>query len=294
MSWAFPYRGETRVLDGAARSQAPGSFVQLSMGITHYELGGPPDGQPVVLVHGFSVPYFIWDPTYLALTRAGFRTVRYDLYGRGYSDRPRLRYGIDLFAQQLAELLNALELERAALVGLSMGGPITATFTARHPGAVSRLALVDPVGFRPMALSPVLQAALLPGLGELAFGLAGDEQLLKGIASDFFAPHDVDMFLSQYREQMRFRGFKRAILSTLRSEALRGSPQAYRRVGELGTPVLLVWGRDDVTIPLQDSAPILQAIPGAEFHVLEHCGHIPQYEQPDLFNPILMEFLERK
>ena len=117
---------------------------------------------------------------------------------------------------------------------------------------------------------------------------------MKGIAADFFSPAHIDMFLSQYREQMQFRGFKRAILSTLRSEALHGCPWAYRRVGELGTPVLLVWGRDDTTIPVQDSGPILQAIPGADFHILPNCGHIPQYELPDLFNPILMEFLEGK
>ena len=86
-------------------------------------------------MHGFSVPYFIWDPTFKFLTKSGFRVLRYDLFGRGYSDRPKLRYDIDLFCKQLRELLDTLGFEQINLMGLSMGGPITATFTARYPQA---------------------------------------------------------------------------------------------------------------------------------------------------------------
>ena len=75
--------------------------MQLSQGYVHYELGGPVGGEKVVLVHGLSVPYYIWDPTFDALTEAGFRVLRYDLYGRGFSDRPKLRYDADLFDEQL-------------------------------------------------------------------------------------------------------------------------------------------------------------------------------------------------
>ena len=62
--------------------------MRLSDGFTHYELGGPPTGHLVVLAAGFSVPYYIWDPTFSALTEAGVRVLRYDYYGRGFSDRP--------------------------------------------------------------------------------------------------------------------------------------------------------------------------------------------------------------
>ena len=62
---------------------------------------GSPDGIPVVLIHGFSVPYFIWDPTFRALAEGGMNPVRYDLYGRGYSDRPKAKYNVGLFVEQL-------------------------------------------------------------------------------------------------------------------------------------------------------------------------------------------------
>ena len=84
---------EALTLDGTARQSLEvmaygGSYVSLGAGVTHFELAGPPDAQTVVLVHGFSVPYYIWDPTFDALAAAGFRVLRYDLFGRGWSDRP--------------------------------------------------------------------------------------------------------------------------------------------------------------------------------------------------------------
>lgn len=97
MPWTFPYLSETEELNDAVRASAPGSFIELPDSCTHYELGGPQNGRLIVLVHGFSVPYFIWDPTFSFLTESGFRALRYDLFGRGYSDRPKVRYDIDLW-----------------------------------------------------------------------------------------------------------------------------------------------------------------------------------------------------
>jgi pimeloyl-ACP methyl ester carboxylesterase len=152
------YRGETKDLNKETRNSASGSFIQLPDGVTHYELGGNESGEFVVLVHGFSVPYYIYDPTFNALMQAGFRVLRYDLFGRGFSDRPRTRYNIDLFVKQLADLLDALRVSRPVnLVGLSMGGPITATFTARHPERIKTLTLIDPAGARSIAITPLIK-----------------------------------------------------------------------------------------------------------------------------------------
>jgi pimeloyl-ACP methyl ester carboxylesterase len=174
-----------------------------------------------------------------------------------------------------------------------MGGPITASFTAQLPERVRRLVLVDPSGARPIALSPILKAALVPGIGELALGLFGGESLVKGMASDFFDPEHVARFQDKYRVQMMYRGFKRAILSSMRNGMLGSFQEAYQRVGGQGMPVLIFWGRNDATVPFDHSRQILEAIPRAELHVVENCGHIPHYERPDLVNSILIEFLKR-
>ncbi|MEP0806225.1 MAG: alpha/beta hydrolase [Chloroflexota bacterium] len=285
---------ETKHLDEEARKTAGGSFVRLTDGVTHYELSNPEGEQTVVLVHGFSVPYFIFDPTFDFLTQSGFRTLRYDLFGRGFSDRPRTRYNIDLFVRQLLELLDALRFDRPVnLVGLSMGGPITAAFTAHHAERVKSLTLIDPAGARAVSLSPMLKAMKLPGLAEAVFGLVGSESLLKSAAKDFFDPELVEMFLEKYKVQMQYKGFKRAILSTIRNNMLGAFIETYKTLGKMDKPVLLVWGRNDTTVPFVHSDDLRAAVPQAEFHVIEECGHIPHYEKPEEFNPLLLEFLKK-
>ena len=118
----FYFDGESQELDAEARSSVKGKFVELPDGIVHYDLTGPVDAKTIVLIHGFSVPYFIWDRNFEALTQADFRVLRFDLYGRGYSDRPNVVYNPDLFDRQLVNLLAALEIEdQVDLVGVSMG-----------------------------------------------------------------------------------------------------------------------------------------------------------------------------
>lgn len=294
---------ETKQLDDEARRSAGGSFVTLTDGVTYYELSNDfplPRGEglgvreTVILVHGFSVPYFIFDPTFDFLTRSGFRTLRYDLFGRGFSDRPRARYNIDLFVRQLLNLLDALRFTRpVSLIGLSMGGPITATFTSRHPQRVKSLTLIDPAGVRPVSLTPTLKAMKLPGIAEAVFGLVGSESLLKSAAKDFFDPELVGVFLDKYKVQMQYKGFKRAILSSVRNGMLGSFMESYQSVGKTDKPVSIFWGRDDTTVPFEHSHDLRAAMPNAEFHVIEDCGHIPHYEKPDEFNPILLEFLKR-
>ncbi len=294
MNWDFIYRGETRDLDDTARATAGGNFIRHAQGCTHHELTGPETERPVVLIHGFSVPCFIWDTTFAALASAGHRVLRYDLLGRGFSDRPHVRYGLGTFVEQLRELLDGLHITQVDLVGLSMGGIIAAEFTVRFPERVRRLALIDPIGTEPMPLNILYKAALLPGVSEAILSLFGTEQMVRNLAADFFDPSEIERFQNQYRAQMQLRGFKRAIISTLRNKVVNGSPETYARLGRLSTPVLLLWGRKDRTLPLAQSEPILKLVPRAEFHVIEEAGHIPHVEKPEVVNPLLLQFLERE
>src|SRR6185436_10704174 len=147
-------RAEAKELNDETRKSAGGAFIQIPRGITHYELAGNDSDELIVLVHGFSVPYFIFDPTFEFLTRSGFRVLRYDLFGRGYSDRPRVEYNLDLFVAQLVDLLDALRFTGTVnLLGLSLGGLIASAFTVRHPERVAKLILIDPAGAKPITLT---------------------------------------------------------------------------------------------------------------------------------------------
>jgi pimeloyl-ACP methyl ester carboxylesterase len=287
----FPYLDEIQELNETTRQQADGSFATLTDGTTHYELGGPENGKPVVLVHGFSTPYFIFDNTFEFLVNSGFRVLRYDLMGRGYSDRPQADYNIQLFVRQLKDLVDALGLKQFNLIGLSMGGPITASFINKYPDYVSRHVLIDPAGARQVSLPLILKALKMPLVGELALGLFGNANILKSIASDLFNSEAVEHFQNQYKIQMQFKGFKRALLSTQRSGMLESFYETYVRVGALQKPTLIFWGTNDSAVPFEYSKLILKAMPHAEFHAVENCGHIPHYEKPGVVNPILLKFL---
>lgn len=289
----FPYLGESIPLNEQTRKGLPGSFIALPSGVTHYEEGGDPGGMPIVLVHGFSVPYFIFDPTFEFLSKQGFRVLRYDLYGRGLSDRPHTRYNMKLFMRQLKNLLDTLHINRASLIGLSMGGPISTCFTETFPDMVDRHILIDPAGARPISLSALLQAVKIPIVGELTLGLFGTGNMVKNAASDMFTPKLVEEFQEKYKVQMQYQGFKRAILSSLRNGMLDSFIDSYKKAGELKKPTLMFWGRQDATVPFEHSADILAAMPHVEMRVIENCGHIPHYEYPDEVNEILLEFLRR-
>jgi len=273
----FSFCGESLVLDSEARSSAPGEFIELPDGIVHYEMAGPPSGQTVVLVHGFSTPYHTWDATFDALIEAGFRVLRYDLYGRGYSDRPNTVYNADLFDRQLLDLLSALNVDIPVdLIGFSMGGAIIVIFADRHPAKVRKLGLIDTAGFPPkQTLAAKLWQA--PVVGEL-------------LTCFYYRP---EKHPERTRTQMRYKGFKRALLSTIRHGSLDDLAETYRRVGEQKRPVLLIWGREDQAIPFDTHKRVEETIPHLEFHAIDEAGHGPHGERPELVNPLLIEFLRR-
>jgi len=276
-------------LDAAAREQASGRFVLLSDGVTHYDVAGPADGQRVVLVHGFSVPYYIWDSTVAALAGAGYQVLRYDLFGRGFSDRPAIDYTLDLFDRQLAELLDSLDWRgQVDLMGLSMGGPVTAAFTSHHPERVRSLTLVDPAAGSVGAPPTVLK---IPVMGLVLWQMRSMPGMAEGQLSDFVEPSRWPDWPDRYRVQMAYRGLGRALLSTLLSMESVALDSLYQQVGRLGLPVLLVWGKEDRTVPIDRSEGIRAAIPQAQFHAIERAAHLPHMERTDAVNPLLLGFL---
>jgi pimeloyl-ACP methyl ester carboxylesterase len=90
---------------------------------------------------------------------------------------------------------------------------------------------------------------------------------------------------------MRYRGFGRALLSTLREDAGVSLDSVYAQVGALGTPTLLLWGTEDSTVSIVHAPEVRRAIPQARYHPIERAGHLPHMERPDVVNPLLIGFL---
>jgi pimeloyl-ACP methyl ester carboxylesterase len=282
---------EKITLNDTVRTSLPGQFVKLPLGVVHYELAGPETAPTVVLVHGFSVPYYIWDPTFAALTQAGFRVLRYDLYGRGFSDRPEINYNLDLYDSQLAELLPALNIQGPVdLVGLSMGGPIVASFANHHPDRIRSLILIDPE-VAPVSIRQIFPLNL-PLAGEYLMTVyVAPEQLPKSQPADFYNPDKFPDWEAMFRVQLQYKGFRGAILSSIRLMPTMDAAAEYGAVGKRNLPVLLIWGREDKSVSAADIQQLEKLIPGIESHIIEEAGHIPQYERPEVVNPLLVDFL---
>jgi pimeloyl-ACP methyl ester carboxylesterase len=282
---------ETAEVNDAVRHQAAGEFVHLSQGFTHYQLDGPEGGPTVVLVHGFSVPYFLWDQTFDPLVKAGFRVLRYDLYGRGLSDRPDVRYDADLFDRQLVELLDQLKVQGPVhVVGASMGGAIVVTFAARHPDRISGVSLLDP---KYSEGGPLPWQLRTPVVGEYINSVEIIPTIVASQQEDFLHPERYPGYFIRYEQQLKYRGFRRALLSTARYYLSRDDRPDYQALGKSGKPVLLVWGKADKDVPFEVSKDVLRAVPQAEFHPIDDAGHVPYYEHPEIVNPMLVSFLKK-
>jgi pimeloyl-ACP methyl ester carboxylesterase len=278
-------------LTDAARSAAGGSYVRLEDGVVHYQLEGPSGAQTIVLVHGFSVPYYIWDPLYDALTSAGLRVLRYDLFGRGYSDRPDATYDAVFFDRQLVRLLDALHLDQPVdLAGLSMGGLVVETFANRHPERTRSVILIDPAFDERPAESPFVMH--VPLLRDFLMTVYGAPKMADGQLGDFHHPEKFPDWPDRYRVQMRYPGFRRAILSTRLANEGRDVASEFRELGAKPIPVLLIWGKEDRTVPFERSAALSKLVPRAEFHAIEDAGHVPYMEHPEVVNPIVVRFVK--
>lgn len=274
----FTVAGEDRQLDGLTRRQLRGSYLDLSDGVTHYELRGPADGAVVVVVPGLTIPLFYWDTLAADLHAHGLRTLAFSAYGRGYSERVRADYTEALFARQLHELITTLQLPTHHLVGTSMGALIAMGYVAAHSDSVATLTLAGPAGLGATNTRQqrLLRSDLVATLVAKRFGrriLLG--HLGHNVADPALAPTLTTMIADTYR----YEGSMYAFFSTLQNFPLSQRESLFRSTGERNIPTLLMWGTDDQVTPitgLHDARTLLRP---AQTHLL-HCGHMAPYERP--------------
>lgn len=282
---------ERRPMDATARQAAPGRFVTLPEGITHYELAGPDTGRVVVLAAAFSVPAFLSDSLFQRLGQSGFRVLRFDYFGRGWSDRPSTDYGLDLFSGQLASLLDSLDIRCAvALAGLSFGAAIVSDFADRYPDRVASLVYIDPVFNTGRRLRPEERSRLAWDIHMVFRG--GTDKMAESQRFDFLHPERFPDWVDRYRVQQQFKGTREAWRRTRAAIAVAPHQgEQLRRIGEVDRPVLVVWGRQDEGAPISESGALLAAMPRARLVPIDSAGHLPHLEQPDAVLPEVVGFL---
>jgi pimeloyl-ACP methyl ester carboxylesterase len=253
------------------------------------------EGSPVVLIHGIGLSVESWAANVHALVQH-HRVFALDLVGFGYSDKPRVPYTLEYFAQFVCDFLAVQNVDRASWIGLSLGGGVALQAAIQFPSQVDKLVLVDAVGLgRKMSL--LFRLATLPLVGEWISrpSREGSAQFLKAAVYD---PSVItDEWIERDYEFALRPDTQRAFLSTLRTNAnILGLRRKLMRsiTGKLSTiaaPTLVVWGKEDGFLPVAHAHVAVEAIPGAQLVVYERCGHLPPVERPDEFNALVLAFL---
>jgi pimeloyl-ACP methyl ester carboxylesterase len=268
-----------------ARAKAPvGEIAYLEAGV----------GSPVVLVHGLGATKASFLPTVAALA-GRHRVIALDLPGFGDSAKPLgAAYDPRFFSRAVAGLLDALAIERAHVVGNSLGGRVAIETALRHRSRIEGLGLLAPsLAWRRDRRWARYLRWVRPELGVLQPApRAVVERIVRGLvpgASEGWVAAGVDEFLRAYL-QPRGRAAFYAAARHVYLEDPEGDAGFWTRLRRLDVPALFVWGRRDTLVPIGFARHVREAVPEA-LHLELDCGHVPQLERPRATHDALLSFL---
>ena len=256
---------------------APGDSVQVKDWRLHVRDTGPKDAPAAVLIHGFGASLHTWE-SWAKVLSGDLRVIRFDLPGSGLSaPDPAGDYSDARSMALLIALMDQLGVQRAHLVGHSIGGRIAWTFAARHPERVGRLVLVAPDGFASSGFEygkapevPAMLAAMRYVLPKPLLRM----NLQPAYANPGFL---TDELTTRYHDLMLAPGARDAMLARLRQTVLIDPLPLLKTIS---APTLLVWGERDAMIPFENSAEYLKAVPDVRRIAVPEVGHLPQEEAP--------------
>ena len=272
----LPFTDEWRrkPMGAKPRSQAPGAFADLPQGLTHYSWSGPLRGPVAVCIHGLTTPSQVWGGIAEGLAGQGFRVLTYDLYGRGFSDRPAGQQDADFFCRQLEALLADQGIgQDFTLAGYSMGGAIATAFAARHPDQVRQLILIAAAG---VETEPGRFASLvrhMPLLGDWLMHAIFPRAHRRGCEAERALPCSVPGLIEVQKGELGYKGFVPGVLSAMRGILARPLEAEHRALDRAGVPVLAIWGQEDGLIPVTAAGTLAQWSRLARQEVVQGAGH---------------------
>jgi pimeloyl-ACP methyl ester carboxylesterase len=261
-----------------------------------YRVAG--SGPPVVLIHGMLNSSSHWQAVAQQLADR-YTVIAPDLIGHGDSAAPRGDYSLGAHAASIRDLLAAIGVERATIVGHSLGGGVAMQFFYQFPQRVERMVLVSSGGLG-REVSPMLRTAALPGMS-LLLSLTIHPRLLTALRYSGGRLRErgvgVGVYLQAIARALRpleNADAREAFLQTLRAVIdVRGQRVAATDRLDLleSIPTMIVWGGRDHTIPIEHGQLAHAAIPHSSFHTLERAAHFPHLEDPDGLAQLLREFI---
>jgi pimeloyl-ACP methyl ester carboxylesterase len=266
-------------------------FAQLSEGRCHYRVGGPSAGRPLLLIHGATMSSWQFDRVVPHLAEAGFRTIRLDLYGHGYSDRPTISHDYDLFGRQVSELLELLDLRHEIdLLGYSLGAAIGARLVQASPRQFGSVIMAAPL-LDFFANQPTARLLRLPVIGELLMGGYVVPMLVRR-RTRRYRGIDGGRFVQLFKDQLQLPGFGRSLLSLVRSGALGDQREAYAGLRGLENRMLLLRGSEDAIFTRSQMRIIKTLAPCTECREIDGTSHSMLLTHPQKVAFEVLEFLK--
>ncbi len=270
--------------------EQPGDLMNVDGMRLHVRDRGSRDASAVVMIHGTASHLQSWDD-WAAGLQDRFRVVRLDLPGHGLSEPdPTGNYSDERSVALLAALMDRLGIERASIIGSSLGGRIAWKFAAAHPDRTAKLVLVSPDGFA----SPGFEYGKAPEV-PASLGLMKHFMPKRRLRPQLAAAYADGSrmggaILQRYHHLMRAPGNREALLERMRQTVLE-PPAPF--LEKITAATLLVWGEQDRMIPVSNAQDYLRVMPNAELVTFADVGHVPQEEAPEMSLKPVRAFLER-
>jgi pimeloyl-ACP methyl ester carboxylesterase len=256
------------------------------------------EGSTVVLVHGHGGSAESWALNIEAFSKR-HRVFAPDLVGAGRTDKPTVSYSVANLARFLSDFMATQGMERASVIGHSLGGGVSLQFAIEYPEKLEKLVLVASAGLG-REVAPALRLCTLPVAGEILSRPTrkGTAQFLESCVHD--SSMITDEIVDGAWQLSALPGAQKAWLSMLRDNANLRGVKAERvraiaeRLGTIRAPTLIIWGREDRIVPVAHAFVAERGIRNSRLTVFEACGHLPQFERAAEFNALVAEFLERE
>jgi pimeloyl-ACP methyl ester carboxylesterase len=277
-------------LDDWAKEFAEGDSIDLRGRRTHFVQRG--QGEPVLLIHGFNLDWHTWTKNIDPLA-AHFEVYAPDLWGQGLSTREPLDYGYALFSEQIQMFMDALGIEQASLVGHSMGGGTSIVFSLHNRERVKKLILLDSTGI-PTPLPFRSKIFRLPGVAEFLLSLPTDQIRRKNLLDIWIHNRELlsDGYYKEFTRSQKIQGSTQALLSILRRDFFNTLSDEIRALGTANIPTLIVWGRNDQSLPVRCAQEMHRLLPGSRLEIVDEAGHLANFDRPDIFNQLAIDFLQ--
>jgi pimeloyl-ACP methyl ester carboxylesterase len=253
------------------------------------------EGEPLILIHGYGAAIWVWEKQIEILSRH-YRVYALDLIGHGFSDRPKMAYTPEAYIHFLKDFMDGVGIERATLIGNSMGGGIAWAIAALFPERVERLILINCVppdvldqvrndSFR--TLVAIKDIPLFPYLVFISRNKNSIRWILQECVSDIklITPE----ILNRQYQLSRIKGTTWVLYSTFKNA--KDAPKLKDLLSRIDPPTLLIWGERDIIFPPSVGESFHQAIRDSKFQVIEKSGHIPMWETPEEVNQAILSFL---